>query len=228
MRTFDHVDDKLLEADFFINKMSEEIGWFEMRCYFSAFVSSARSVTFALQASMNGVSGFEIWYSNIQADLRKNQLARFFHDCRTDNQKIGFNHIVGGSRQDGKTMYWFGKPERKSYKYIPEIDVLTACNKQMKTVCSIIDKTYVDFGLQIDPDQIYTPSGLAALNMSLEDIEESLGLPRGHTDIEWDGEDKHLQRLMHLRKQISGSSIKPLLKHYLKRDLEYPDGNFIV
>lgn len=56
MRTFDHVDDKLIEADFFINKMSEEeIGWFEMRCYFSAFVSSARSVTFALQASMNGI-----------------------------------------------------------------------------------------------------------------------------------------------------------------------------
>ena len=227
MRTFDHVDNKLWEANFFIERMEEsEFNWFAMRCYFSAFVSSARSVTFAMQASMKGVQGFQEWYEKIRLELRENQIARFFHNCRTDDQKIGFNNIVGGSAVNGKSVYWFGGPDFDIYQHIPKTDVLTTCKSHMTTVCSIVDKAYCDFGFEIDPDQLFTLAGMTKLKLSLEDLEEFLGFPRGYTDIEWDGEDKNLIRLENLRREIPGSCVKPLLFKYLGRELSYPTEPF--
>jgi hypothetical protein len=227
MRTFDHVDNKLFEADFFAQKMDIlEFDWFAMRCYFSAFVSSSRSVTFAMQASMKGIGGFAEWYANIQGELRNNEMDRFFHECRTDDQKIGFNHIVGGVMRDGRMDYWFSEHEQGKYNFTPKTDVLTSCKEQMVTLCKVVDQAYSAFGLEIDPDQRYTPEGLKALGYSLEDLEEDLGLPRGHTDIEWDSGNKDLERLEQLRRQIPGSSVKPLLSKYLCRDLTYPVDRF--
>ncbi|NOX72096.1 MAG: hypothetical protein GXP03_00225 [Alphaproteobacteria bacterium] len=223
MRTFDHVDNKLFESDFFLQKMEDlSFDWFAMRCYFSAFVSSSRSVTFALQASMRGTDGFETWYADIQNELRIDPLARFFHECRTDDQKIGFNHIVGGIEKGGKMLFWFGEPEPNRYKHMPNSDVLTACKSQMITLCSIVDRAYSNFGLEIDPDQIYTPEGMEKLGMSLDDLEDYVGFPSGFSDIDWSGDNKALHRLELLRKQIPGSGVKPLLSRSLGRELSYP------
>ena len=53
MRSFSPVDEKLEEADFFLEGMAaSEKSWLRTRFLFSAFVSAARSVTFALQASL--------------------------------------------------------------------------------------------------------------------------------------------------------------------------------
>jgi len=49
-KSFDLVDEKLAEADFFLEKLRDSsTDFFAARCYFSAFVSPSRSVTFALQ-----------------------------------------------------------------------------------------------------------------------------------------------------------------------------------
>ena|SRR5215207_5807717 len=75
-RSFGLVDDKVLEADFFLNQLAAAgLNFFAARCYFSAFVSSARTVTFALQASMTGIDGFDTWYAAQQSALRMNVLA---------------------------------------------------------------------------------------------------------------------------------------------------------
>ena len=227
MRSFGPVDDKLAEADFFLNELAgAELNWFKVRCLFSAFVSAARSVTFALQASLSDALGFAEWYAAEQTALKGNRLARFFHDCRTDAQHLGLNPVMGGSAGPDGHCYWFRQPEQGRYSYLPEEDVLTACRMQMRNVCEIIDRAYSRFGLLIDPDQIFTPEGIAAANLTLEDIEEQLGFPRGFTDIPWDGPDKHEQRLALLRKSIPGSSIKPLLTRHLDKKLGYPTGPY--
>jgi hypothetical protein len=227
MRTFDHVDNKLFESDFFLKEIENSGSkLFELRCFFSAFVSSSRSVTFALQASMNGVVGFEAWYAIIQNELRQNELARFFHECRTDDQKLGFNHITRGTSNSGKMKWFFGEPEKGRYKFIPKIDVVEACRCQMGKVCSIVDRAYLEFGIEIDPDQRYRPESLASQGISLEDIEEFLGCPRGWTDTGDDTENKDLHRLSILTKEIPRSAVKPLLAQYLNRDLEYPTDRF--
>lgn len=227
MRNFDAVDEKLAEADFFLGEIANAgTSWFRVRCYFSAFVSAARSVTFAMQASMKGVSGFDEWYAERQVEMRNDRLARFFHECRTDSQHIGFNHIVSASGGNGETRYYFGEPDPGRYVYIPDEDLLTSAHKYMCLIAGIVDRAYSDFGLEIDPDQIYTPNGLVRKGWCIEDVEEELGLPRGWTDIEYPSADVNGLRLQMLRRNIPGSGVKPLLKKYLQRELTYPCGPF--
>ena len=69
-RHFGLVDAKVAEANFFLQQLAgSEANFFTARCYFSPFLSSARSITFALQAVMSGVDGFLEWYKNHQAIL---------------------------------------------------------------------------------------------------------------------------------------------------------------
>lgn len=227
MRSFGPVDEKLEEADFFLDELAaSEDDLLRTRFHFSAFVSSIRTVTFALQASLSDAPGFAEWYAGQRDALRRNRLSRFFHECRTDGQHLGLNQINFVAADGMGTRYHFGQPERDRYEYLPEEDVLTACRSQMALICGVIDAAYREFGLLIDPDQIYTPDGLSRLSKSIEDVEEELGLPRGFTDIPWDGPDKEARRLAHLRRNIPGSGIKPILMKHLGRELDYPIGPF--
>lgn len=154
MRSFARVDEKLQEASLFLDEpASSQSSWGRTRFLFSAFVSSVRSVTFALQASLNDAPGFLKWYSDQQNDLKQNRLARFFHECRTDSQHLGLNPIQFFHSSRGRTSYFFGQPERGRYAYLPEEDILTACRSHMERICLLIDQAYIEFGLLIDPDQ---------------------------------------------------------------------------
>jgi len=65
--SFGVVENKLREAEFFLDQLRDASRLsFEADCYFSAFVSAARSVTFAMQASLKGVPGFRDWYGSAQ------------------------------------------------------------------------------------------------------------------------------------------------------------------
>ena len=70
--SFGIVEEKLFEADFFLEKLKScvgEVKFQEARFYMSAFIAAARSVTFTLQKSLNGIEGFEDWYkTNIKRD----------------------------------------------------------------------------------------------------------------------------------------------------------------
>lgn len=88
--SFQVVEEKLQETELFLDLLkSSNPRSFENRCYFSAFVSAARSVTFTLQFSMHGVSGFKDWYSGVQESLRADALAPHFVGIRNEIQKKG-------------------------------------------------------------------------------------------------------------------------------------------
>lgn len=227
LRTFGNVDNKLEEADFFLERISsKETGWYEVRFFFSAFVSSCRSVSFSMQASLKGLENFDEWYDQRRSELRENSLARFFLECRNENQKVGSNQIMGGAMRNGGLLFFFGPLEDEQKIVTPTIDVVSACEEYMKLMCELVDRAYQDFGLAIDPDQIYTPEGLQTLELTLEDVEAELGFPRGYTDIEWPNEDKFEQRLSLLARNIPRSSVKPLLRKFLKRKLTYRDSRY--
>lgn len=68
--SFSVVEDKLLEAEFFLRKLgATDMHDSEARYYFSAFVSACRSVTWALQKSLKGVGGFDSWYESVREQL---------------------------------------------------------------------------------------------------------------------------------------------------------------
>ena len=58
-RSFSLVDHKVAEAEFFLQKLGDRgFNLFFLQCFVAAFVASARSITFSLQAVLGGTEGF--------------------------------------------------------------------------------------------------------------------------------------------------------------------------
>ena len=220
-RSFGLVDDKVAEADFFLGKLQEtDFNFFEARCYFSAFVPAARSITFALQAVMSEVEGFEEWYREKQDVLKENRTARFFQKVRTETQHIGDTPLkagAGGRGPSGKSevKYFFssgriGEPLEDA----PGTDVVTACRTYLTLLLEILFECYKRFGTVIDPDQYYTVENLQQAGVTIEDIEESLGFPRGWTAVPPAPDEIRLQAL---RRHIPGSHIDVFFEKYLNK-----------
>lgn len=195
-RTFSLVEDKQAEAEFFLEKMTvagARINLFEVRCYFSAFVSAARSISFALQAVMDDVEGFKEWYSSKQDILRQNPLARFFVERRNDVQKVGDTRINAGMMhrgEDGKmiVLHYFAKTGPDDPFEPIEIDVLTAASQYCELLKELVADCKIHFASHVDPNAFFTLETLKAKGLSIEDVEEMIGFPRRWTEVLPDGE----------------------------------------
>lgn len=215
-KSFGLVDEKLAEANFFLEKINESgLNFFSARCFFSAFLSSARSVTFALQFTMNDVSEFEEWYAKKQQILKQNVNAKFFHEARNESQHTGVNHIVAGSFRslangEKEVKYYFESGIFDVARIVPKTDVFSSCLDYMKLLVEIVWECYQEFGHIIDPARYYTIENMRELGLSLEDVEESLGFPRGWTKGIPDNE-----RLRLLRNQVPMPEIDWLFEKYL-------------
>jgi hypothetical protein len=221
-RSFDCVDFKLAEADFFLEKMKScSASIWELNFYFSAFVSAARSVTFALQAVMNDQAGFAEWYSKRQGEMKADPVCSFFVTYRNEVLKTGEFPITGGFAIHGKdragkvdVRHRFSRSISSGNKIPPvgrvefiraimsgtdkaldEPDVITYCCEYMRKVAGLVACCYKDFGPVIDPDCHYTLENLRRINKSLEDVEQDLGLPRGFTNIGKHNDEERLRVL---------------------------------
>jgi len=220
-RTFSHVDHKLAEAEFFLTRIADcGHDFFAIRCMVSAFSSSARSVTFALQSCLTGVEGFDTWYPVRQKQLRDDRLSRFFHEFRRINEHVGANLVGGGSGGPGlKPMHWFlPSPD---VPWVPVEDVETACRIYFVKILSLVYDCYIDFGPEIDWQQRCTAEYFEKVGRTIEDAEEELGLPRGWTDIGRPDLEPHRWRL--LRRQAKGCEINDLFEQYLGKTTPHPE-----
>lgn len=215
-KTFGLVEEKLAESDFFLEKIAESgLNLFEVRCYFSAFVSSARSVTFALQFVMSDIVGFKEWYSEKQQNLKADLNAKFFHAARNESQHTGVNPVSGGSLRNLPTgekaiEYYFTHDLFDSKQIVPETDVVSTCRDYMKLLVRIVRDCYQTFGSVIDSAQHYTAENMAKLRLSIEDVEESLGFPR-----DWTANIPDKERIRLLRGQFPEPEIDRLFEKYL-------------
>jgi len=220
-RSFDLVEDKLAEAEFFLQKMaSAGPNVFEVRCYFSAFASAARSVTFALQAVMSDVDGFVEWYAVKQEAIKRDALARFFVERRNESQKVGDTRIHQGTfhhdeHGNAVARYFFAKAG-PSDPFTPiEADVATAAARYLDLLRPLVADCRERFAWDLDPDLFFTEEGLRSRGLTVEDVEEMMGLPRGWTNMISDDErlrllnaatpvqggawivDEHIMRFLH-------------------------------
>jgi hypothetical protein len=174
---------KLEEAEFFLDKMAHcENNLLEIRFYFSAFVSAARSVTFSLQSTMDSLQGFRDWYEIKQDELRLNPIAKFFVERRNDALKKGENeNIQLGIAFDNKghlviQSRFYSSSNRpvireKSPQCIEGLPVVEACHEYIEILRRLMSECHTQFVDKIDP-------------LSVEDFEEWYGFPRGWTDLE--------------------------------------------
>src|SRR5262245_13206603 len=157
-KTYNLVNEKLQEADFFLDRMKDCPPEFEtFRFYFSAFCSSCRGVTFALQYVGRKFARFDEWYEPVKERLRDDPLARLFHDFRTDTQKKGMNPVNRAVSDPSdsageRLLYYFCSVVGKAPTGFEGGDVLTLSKKYMSTVVGVIRQFYEDFRAEIEKD----------------------------------------------------------------------------
>jgi hypothetical protein len=158
-RCFGIVDAKVAEANFFLGCLEQAgTNFFKARCYFSAYVASARSITYAIQASISDVPGFDQWYGVQQARLRGNPLSRFFHEARVQDHHVGVNLVAGGSSihspSGPRITYHFASTGTDVPP--PEEDVVEACKKNLTSLVALVYDCYCHFGDLINPHHYFT------------------------------------------------------------------------
>lgn len=237
MRSFGLVEEKIYEADFFLEKIIECIEPRECNYYFSAFLSASRSITFSLQACMNDVKGFKEWYQEKQEILKSSAMAKKFVEMRNITQKVGEHFITSGKYytdefgnlrgkfyfQDESSSYQIGENPRKvilervlTGKFFEhqEEDVATQCNKNFIVLIEIIYECFQKFGSIIDPEKYFTLENLEYLGISIEEIEMTLGFPEGYTKVEGITD---ADRIRLLRESEPSSKIDYIFMKYLNK-----------
>lgn len=217
-RGFHIVTSKVAEADFFLDRLTEKDGYLpEFEFYLSAFVSAARSVTFALQAVMSKYPGFREWYPSRQDRLAQSALARFFVTLRNHAQKVGtlpIQHkafVIGDLFEAG---YVFMPDEE--IPNTPEGGVVELCHQYMREIVAVVAECYRDFDVYADPRTIFTERGLTALGWSIDDLEESLGFPRGWTDLGRNDPDDRANRLRALSRYGGDEELEQFIDKYCR------------
>jgi len=168
-QTFDTVDEKIAEIEFFLRKMSEDsIKPFELNCFLSAYLSAARTATLGLQ-QFKHLPGFDAWYKPHSDRLKQNAIAKFFLKTRNDHIHGGPYPVSGFSSYQGKRNYYFTRSDdTKPWK--PK-DVVSACFDYFLLLLEIVYDCYVQLGIQIDPQQYYTKEHFAIMGWDIEQAE---------------------------------------------------------
>lgn len=214
---WDDLDTKVLEADFFLERMEEAgLDFFAVRCFFNAFVAAARSITFIVQAQLKHEPGFEEWYAAWQARLRADSLAQYFVRARNETQKIGAVPVQSGSSRwnpngPPSTKYFFGSGDGA-----PSSDVVSSCKQYLIALIELVLDRYTVFGPAVERPSFFSVSNLSRIGLSVEDIEEALGYPKGWTAGAGLTND---ERLALLKNQVPESLIGRVFEKYLGRGL---------
>lgn len=216
--TFETVDNKTAEAEFFLRMMvnpSSEA--FSFNYYFSAYVSAARTTTLALQ-QFKHLPGFEAWYGPHRELLKRDSLARFFLDTRNDHVHGGPYPVTSSMHRQGISRHYFDRganaPKHR------DGDVVSMCRDFFVTLLEVVHDCYVKLGVHIDPQQYFTREHFATLGRMIDDAEiEVWGWVCSSLIEEGCGED---DRWHELRGQVGQCKINHLFYAYLGKPTPQP------
>lgn len=201
-RSFSLVETKVAEADFFLTKLREaQLDFFAARCYFGALISSARSITFALQAVMADEPHFSNWYAERQTQLRGDSVCNYFHHARRLDQHIGMNSLSGGrftrdEVSELRVVYHLATADdREGLPNPPEVDAVAACHQYFETLLKIVFDCCSDFRLAIDAKVWFSKQNFEEMGQTIGDAEEEIFGVRGWTAAPGLSEDARWQLL---------------------------------
>ncbi len=216
--TFDTVDYKTAEAEFFLRAMADAgMDMFAFQCYLSAYLSASRSTTLALQ-QFKHLPGFNQWYQPHQESLRNDPVAKYLHGLRNDHVHGGPYPIRGGRFSRGQASYFFD--EQLGIPALEELDIVSICRHHFVTLLEIVLDCYIVLGVHIDPQQHYTKEHFAVLGRDIFAAEyEVWGFER--TSLIEDGFDEDA-RWHELRGKVEECRINHLFYGYLGRVTPQP------
>lgn len=196
------VEERLLEAEYFARRLTRQRDRDRYGYELNAFLAAARSVTFLLQKELARVPGFAGWWDGQRRLLSSDPAVAFFLKLRNFSQKEGRISLVGGSLARGRWSYRFAGNADRVPPALLNRDIAGCCREHVGKLAKIVLACAEAFPYQTCPRNALTPAGVNALQLSLEDVEETLGFPRGWTEA---GDPLSLERrIMMLREQVDG------------------------
>jgi hypothetical protein len=216
--TFDTVDEKLAEMEFFLRHMAGvRMDEFAFKCYLSAYLAAARTATLALQR-FSHIPGFASWYEPHQARLKADPIARFLFDARNDHLHGAPYPIAGAVFDQSTSQYYFARLDGTSAP--PDDDVVTVCREHLVKLLELTLDCYATFGIHIDPQQHYTKEHFESTGRDIEQAEcevfgwvcESL-IEEGYTEDD---------RWHELRGHVKECQINNLFYSYLGKTTPQP------
>ncbi|WP_061332635.1 hypothetical protein [Marinobacter excellens] len=214
--SFDDVEEKVLESEFFLGKMVESArNWSEFRFYISAYLSAARSITFALQR-LKDIPGLDAWYQSHRKALSKNPIARFLLGARNNNVHGGGIPIASAAYSQNGAVYRFSEHDNRN----PD-DVLACCRLHFIELLKVVLDCYFKLGVHIDAQQYFTREHFDSMGLSIDDAEVEIWGWVMTSYIE-EGLNKD-ERWYELRGQVSGSKLNHLFLGYLNKVTPQPN-----
>jgi hypothetical protein len=168
----DAIDEKLLEADFFCDRVVDS-GLGEIRFYVSAFCSASRSVEDALHKNMIDyeIPSYGAWAASTRAELLSDPVRRFLTEYRHANQHRGTHGIGELAGNDLQSISeslrtQMNRSERfgpyftrgVGIESLPTRHVPTVCCLRMRALVQLVMNLYEEFGHYINPAQRYDPA----------------------------------------------------------------------
>lgn len=230
-KSFGIVEEKLREAEFFLDALRSSSRMSEgARFYFSAFVSAARSVTYALQASMKGVPQFAEWYKTAQQGLKADRLAPLFLELRNEVVHVGTNPLnqitVEHLRLDLAQQKSAGRPSHTLIIPDPEkvgrtvlADAVQISTTYFVSLARTVFDCYSKFKAVVDSRWYFTREHFAEMGKTFEDALVELGFPPSWADGVPLGPDPWRV----LRLQQSPCQINDVFLEYLGVEIPDPD-----
>jgi len=176
------VEERLLEAEYFVRRLGRQRDADRFGYELNAFVAAARSITFVLQKEMSAVPGFSAWWASEQRSLARDPAAVFFVKLRNLSQHQGRISLVGVTASDGPRRTWSYRFAGNPDAVPPDVlhrDAADCCREHLAKLAGVVLACTEAFPFYSCPKRALTPAGVAALQISLEDAEETLGFPRG-------------------------------------------------
>jgi hypothetical protein len=196
------VEERLLEAKYFARRLAKQRDRDRFGYELNAFLAAARSVTFLLQKEMARVPDFAEWWDSQRRLLSADPAAAFFLGLRNFSQKEGRISLVGSLLGRGRWSYRFAGNAERVPPALMNRDVANCCHEHVAKLARIVLACAEAFPYQTCLGRALTPIGMEALQLSLEDLEETLGLPRGCTEV---GDPLNPERrIMVLREHVDG------------------------
>lgn len=229
--SFGLVENKVFEAEYFLKRLQEAKRMsFEASCFFSAFVSASRSITFSLQAAMSGVPGFNEWYEDARKSLKTDHLAKYFVEARNDVVHKGCNPLnqVPLEYLREHLSRQIGTRERSHVLVIPcsiqgeqsvLVDAVSTCREFFVSLLALIFKCYSAFLTVVDPRWYFTEENFISTGRSLEDALSELGYPSLVVQVAPSG----VGAWKALRSQQPPCALNPLFEEFLGQVIPDPD-----
>ena len=234
-QSFGIVEEKLRETEFFLDALRETKQLsFEAKWHFSAFVSAARSLTLAMQATMEGVDGFPEWYEQVQSGLKLDPLARFFIEIRNDSIHKGLNPLgqVTLEHLRDDLLRQMHQRRRSHVIIMPNpgqgdgtvlADAVEVSSEYFRSLVQIVFDCYSRFRQVVDPQWYFTQGSFGARGKGLEDALEELGFPRTWLSGALDGEINQEDAWRVLRSRQPTCLVNDIFQRHLGKTVPDPD-----